>query len=143
MPLRKRLALLAVVFCLQATAASPRAEEGDRMMTTYLVLLRKGPAWTPEVTPGTQAIQDAHMANIQAMWKAGHLIIAGPIDDATDDLRGILVFNAASLDEAKAFAASDPAVKARRLAATVYPWWVEKGALPDAGKYCTEPGAKH
>jgi hypothetical protein len=33
-------------------------------------------------------------------------------------------------------------VKAGRLVAVVYPWWVEKGALPEAGDYCTPPEKK-
>jgi len=47
------------------------------------------------------------------------------------------VFQATSLEEAKAWAASDPAVKAGRLVPVVYPWWVEKRALPEAGSYCS------
>jgi uncharacterized protein YciI len=110
------------------------------MTTVYLVLLKKGPAWTPEVTPATQAIQEAHMANIRVLWGAQKLVVAGPVEDA--DLRGIFVFKASSLEDAKALAASDPAVKAGRLVAAVYPWWVEKGALPEAGTYCTTPTSK-
>jgi len=111
------------------------------MTTVYLVLLKKGPAWSPEVTPASQALQDAHLANIMAMWKARKLIIAGPVEDAAD-LRGIFVFQAASLDEAKAWANSDPAVKAGRLVPVIYPWWVEKGVLPEAGSYCGPTQAK-
>jgi uncharacterized protein YciI len=126
---------------LVASVSEVAAAERGRMMTVYLVLLKKGPSWTPEVTPATQAIQDAHMANIRAMWQAHKLVVAGPVDDQAD-LRGIFVFQAATLDEAKAWAASDPAVKAGRLVPVVYPWWVEKGALPEAGNYCTTPPPK-
>jgi uncharacterized protein YciI len=136
-----RAALPIVLASLLGAAAPALAAEDSRMTTVYLVLLKRGPAWTPEVTPATQAIQDAHMANIRAMWEAHKLIIAGPVEDQAD-LRGIFVFQAASLDEAKALAASDPAVKAGRLVAVVYPWWVEKGALPEAGSYCTPPPKK-
>jgi uncharacterized protein YciI len=81
------------------------------------------------------------MANIRAMWGAQKLIVAGPVEDQAD-LRGIFVFRAASLDEAKAWAASDPAVKAGRLVPVVYPWWVEKGVLPEPGTYCAAPPVK-
>ena len=66
------------------------------------------------------------------------MVIAGPIENG-GDLRGIFVVSAASLDEARALVATDPAIKAGRLAADVHPWWVEKGVLPEAGKYCTPP----
>lgn len=105
-------------------------------MTVYLVLLRKGPAWTAVETPATKEIQEAHMANIRRMWREQKLIVAGPTEDPAD-LRGVFVFKVSSLDEAQALAATDPAVKAGRLVATVYPWWVESRALPEAGRYCT------
>jgi uncharacterized protein YciI len=112
-------------------------EVPPNMKTVYLVLLKRGPAWTPEVTAATTALQEAHMANIRRLWTEHKMVVAGPTEDPTDTLRGIFVLEAASLDEAKALAASDPAIKAGRLAADIYPWWVEKKALPDAGSYCT------
>jgi uncharacterized protein YciI len=119
------------------TVPQARPAEGERMTRVYLVLLKKGAAWTPESTPATQAIQDEHMANIRALWHAGKMIIAGPVEDEGGDLRGIFVFKAASLEEARARAATDPAVKAGRLTAVVYPWWVADGVLPEAGQYCS------
>jgi uncharacterized protein YciI len=133
--------VLAILLALAGVAGLATAAEPSHMTTVYLVLLRKGPAWTPEVTPTTQAIQEAHMANIRAMWRDHKLIVAGPVEDEAD-LRGIFVFQAKSLDEAKAWAASDPAVKAGRLVPVVYPWWVEQRALPEAGSYCTAPPTK-
>lgn len=105
------------------------------MGAVYLVLLKKGPAWTAQETPETRALQQAHMANINAMWEAKKLVVAGPMGD-NGDTRGVFVFQVASLDEAKALAASDPAVKAGRLVTEVHTWWVEKRALPAAGSYC-------
>ena len=106
------------------------------MITVYLTLLKKGPKWTAEKTEATKAIQEGHMANIMRLWKEKKMFVAGPIEDPTGDLRGIFIINATSLDEAKALAATDPAVKAGRLEPVVYPWWVEARALPQAGFYC-------
>jgi uncharacterized protein YciI len=125
---------------LALCSALPLRAAEEKMTTVYLVLLKKGPAWTPEATAATQEIQKGHMANIHKMWDAKKLIVAGPIEDA--DLRGIFVIQAASLDEAKSLAAEDPAVKAGRLTASVYSWWVEKRALPEAGSYCTPAPGK-
>ncbi len=135
---RRVFAVVVLSSWLAAAGAPAFAAENGRMMAVYLVLLKKGPAWTPEVTPATQAIQDAHLANIRAMWQARKLVVAGPVEDEAD-LRGIFVFQVASLEEARALAASDPAVKAGRLVPVVYPWWVEKGVLPDPGGYCAAP----
>ena len=141
--IRRGMPVVALLAFLQEASSSPIpvvAAEGN-MTTVYLVLLRKGPAWTAEETAATKAMQKAHMANIRQMWEAKKLIVAGPTDDPAD-LRGVFVFKAASLEEAKTLAATDPAVKAGRLTATVYPWWVERRALPEAGGYCTPAPAK-
>jgi uncharacterized protein YciI len=119
---------------LGAAAAVP-APEASQMSTVYLVLLKKGPAWTAQKTPETQAIQEGHMANIKAMWAAKKLIVAGPMDD-DGDTRGVFVFQVGTLEEAKALTQADPAVKAGRLVAEIHPWWVETRALPAAGSYC-------
>ena len=112
-----------------------KVDEG-KMTTVYLVLLKKGPAWTPGESPESKALMDAHLANIRALWEAKKMIVAGPLGD-NGDLRGIFIFQAASLEEAKALAATDPAIKAGRLVPEIHPWWVGKSALPEAGSYCT------
>jgi uncharacterized protein YciI len=131
------LALAAASGATGAASPEPQVTENHKMGTVYLVLLKKGPEWTAEATDKTKAIQEAHMANIRAMWEAKKLIIAGPLGD-DGDIRGIFLFQVASLEEAKALAASDPAVRAGRLVAEIHPWWVEKRALPAAGGYCQE-----
>ena len=128
---------VATVSCSAVTALSAAvpAAEKSQMGTVYLVLLKKGPAWTATETTETRAIQDAHMANIRAMWAAKQLIVAGPLGD-NGDTRGVFVFQVGTLEEATALAGSDPAVKAGRLVAEIHPWWVERRALPAAGSYC-------
>ena len=49
------------------TAAQKASEAQYEMTTYYLVLLYRGPKSTGVVTPETQSIQDAHMANIRRM----------------------------------------------------------------------------
>ncbi len=89
-------------------------------------LLARGPKWTAENTPEVQKIQEGHMANINKMAQAGKLFAAGPILD-NGALRGIFIFRAASIDEAKALAAEDPAIKAERLKLEILPWFGSKG----------------
>src|SRR5215510_14232081 len=145
-------ALAALLLCpvrLSASAASAApaapasaAESGaPKMSAVYLVLLKKGPVWTATPTEESKGIQAAHMENIVALWKAGKMIIAGPLGD-DGEIRGIFVLEAASLDEARELAASDPAIKAGRLVAEIHPWWIERKALPVAGSYCQADGAK-
>lgn len=100
-----------------------------KMSTYYFAFLRRGPKWTPEKTPETEKLQAAHMANINAMAATGKLVIAGPFENA-GNYAGVFIFKVASLDEAKALAEGDPAVKAGRLTVDVHPWLVPAGSLP-------------
>ena len=133
---------MSIPILISAVAAGAAAEkpttpapQGKGMKVVYLVLLKKGPAWTAKETPESKAVQEAHMANIRAMWEAKKLIIAGPFED-DGEVRGVFLFQVASVEEARALAASDPAVKAGRLVPEIHGWWVEQAALPEAGSYC-------
>lgn len=100
-----------------------------KQATYYFTFLRHGPKWTAGRTPETEKLQADHMANINAMAKTGKLVIAGPFENG-GDYAGVFVFKVSSLDEARALAESDPAVKAGRLAAETHPWFVPQGSLP-------------
>jgi uncharacterized protein YciI len=101
----------------------------EKTMTAYLAFLVRGDKWTPEKTPQTEAIQKAHMDNINRLAEMKKLVVAGPFGD-NGTLRGIFVFRVDSLEEARALAATDPAVQAGRLALQIHPWVVPDGILP-------------
>ena len=100
-----------------------------KLVPMYLAFLTRGEKWTPEKTPATEEIQKGHMANINRLAEMKKLVAAGPFGD-DGRLRGIFVFRVASLDEAKALTASDPAVQAGRLAMDIHQWMVPDGILP-------------
>ena len=122
---------LAVLLGAALVPAPTKAEEptvgpGGWEMTTYYVgFLYRGEKWTPEETPETKKLQEAHLANIQRLGAEGKLVIAGPFTD-NGDLRGLYVFRASSANEAKTFVESDPAVKAGRLRFELHPWYAAK-----------------
>lgn len=89
-------------------------------------LLSRGPNWTAENTPEIQKIQEGHMANINRMAQLGKLVAAGPILN-DNNLSGIFLFRGVSMDEARALAAEDPAIKAGRLKLEILPWFGSKG----------------
>ena len=89
-------------------------------------LLRKGPNHGTGTKEEADKIQTGHMANINKMAAMGKLMAAGPMGD-NGDLRGIFLFKTASLDEAKALAAEDPAIKAGRLRMDIFTWMGPKG----------------
>jgi uncharacterized protein YciI len=77
-----------------------------------------------------EEIQQAHLAHLHHLAETGKLLVAGPLDDQPDPrMRGIEIFRAGSLEEAKRLAGEDPAVKAGRLEPVVMTWYTEKGAL--------------
>jgi uncharacterized protein YciI len=100
-----------------------------KLKKVYLGFLTRGAKWTPEETAATAELQKAHLENIKRLADTKKLVMAGPFGD-NGNLRGVFVFNVASLDEAKELAATDPAVKAGRLAIEIHPWLVPEGILP-------------
>jgi len=122
LPILVSLALSASVTPTPAAAPAPVEYE----MTTYYVgFLYKGPTWSAEETPERARLQEAHMANIRKMGAEEKLLIAGPFTD-DGEIRGLYVFKAGSLEEARALAESDPAVKAGRLRFEIHPWYAAK-----------------
>jgi uncharacterized protein YciI len=130
---RLLLAALAALALPLAAAAeepakpSPRAKDERGMRIYYMGFLTRGAAWTPEVTEATKKLQAEHMANIERLAQDGRLLIAGPFAydaaDADQSLRGIFIFDTETRAEAEALAATDPAVKAGRLAISIIPWY--------------------
>jgi uncharacterized protein len=119
-----KLALLLLVACGSAKPA-PAAPEKFEMQGYQLVLLRRGPAWTPEQTPETKKLFEGHMANIQAMAATCKLVIAGPFDAPESDrtaLAGIFVFDA-KREELDGLLKNDPAIAAGRLVPEIHAWY--------------------
>jgi uncharacterized protein len=114
-----------------ASASAQRAAAGEPQFESYqLVLLRRGPAWTPEQTPAVAELQRAHLAHLDAMANTGKLVIAGPFDAQEDvSLRGMCLYRVPTPDAARALAEADPMVKAGRLRVEVMTWYVEKGYM--------------
>lgn len=102
----------------------------------YLVILRRGPSWTPEVTPDVERIQREHLAHLGRMAETGKMVIAGPFGEQQDPtFRGMCLYKTETLEEARKLAEEDPAVKAGRLKVEIMAWYTEKG-------YMTFPKAK-
>ena len=120
--------LLASVSCFGQGRAEPKYE-----MDNYVVgILRRGPN-TSQTKEEAANIQEGHMAHIRYMGSTGKRVVAGPFTSNNQDARGMLIFKA-TLEEAKALAAGDPAVKAGRLVLDMYPWFAARGLKIDPPK---------
>ncbi|HLM48718.1 MAG TPA: YciI family protein [Myxococcaceae bacterium] len=114
----------------EASAKKAQASPPMEFDKYYLVLLRRGSAWTPEKTPETQRIQTEHLAHLTRMAESGKMVAAGPFDEQQDpSYRGLCLYRTDTLEEARKLAEEDPAVKAGRLKVEVMAWYTEKGSV--------------
>lgn len=105
-----------------------RGEPPAEMTTLYLGFLKKGPTWTAEASEQIRQDQRGHLANFADLAADGKLLLAGPTPNA-DDLRGIVVFQAASLEAARGYLADDPHLQSGRLLLELHEWMVDVTAL--------------
>lgn len=100
--------------------------EFDQMTVALLVLRPDAPKLDEQAE---NALQDAHMAFLADLHKAGYLLAAGPLLGAADrEFRGLSVLNV-DAERALALAQEDPGVQAGKYDVLVFPWMVPKGAM--------------
>ncbi|MES3012915.1 MAG: YciI family protein [Pseudomonadota bacterium] len=81
----------------------------ERGMRSYvLVVLKTGPNRVPP-GPERDEMFKGHFANMKRLSTEGKLVLAGPFD-GVDGWRGLFIFAATEIDEAKQFVATDPVV---------------------------------
>ncbi|MFV8345326.1 YciI family protein [Flavobacterium sp. ZB4P13] len=96
-------------------------------MKKYVFCLLKTGSNTTATKEETQKLFEGHMANINRLAQEGKLVVAGPFMKNERNYRGIYIFNAASIEEAKAFVATDPAVQSNLLEAELTLWYGSAG----------------
>jgi uncharacterized protein len=102
----------------------PSAENLEPFVLGFLV---RGPN-PPQKGTGDDDIQKGHLAYMETLYKMGKLAAAGSFLDNTK-ARGVVIYRVANVEEARNFAAADPAVKAGRLVLEAHPWMTFKGIL--------------
>lgn len=104
------LALAAGPAMAQAPAAAP--------VVVYVISYRTGPSWKPGKPMAEQAI-GPHGAYMRRLFDEGRMLAAGPTLDIDG---GVVLLRAASLDEAQAVMAADPAVTSGLFVGEVRAW---------------------
>jgi uncharacterized protein YciI len=92
-------------------------------MKKYVFCILKTGSNTTATKEETQKLFEGHMANINRLAQEGKLVVAGPFMKNERNYRGIFIFNANSIEEAKEFVATDPAVKSNLLEAELTLWY--------------------
>ncbi len=91
------------------------------MKRYVLAVLKAGPHRTQNPEEAAE-LQRGHMENINRLADEGYLVLAGPfLDDG--EMRGIFLFDVATVEEARELAETDPAVQAGRLLLEYHPWY--------------------
>ena len=104
--------------------AEPPAEFDSYQL---VLLVRRTDA--PDVTEDAEAaLQGQHLAHLNKMRATGYLAAFGPIRN-DDELAGICIYQAGSVEKARRLAEDDPRVRSGHLAVRAYSWVTAKGAL--------------
>jgi uncharacterized protein len=128
------LGLAGQVMAAEATpapSATPHASNPPMEFDSFILVLLVRPPNAPDRPKAElDKLQEGHMANMQRLAAEGKLFKAGPIEDFSGrNVRGIFILKTESVDQAREWVATDPSVKAGRLAPEFMKWFVQKGSL--------------
>jgi uncharacterized protein len=115
---------------IPAASTSPHAAPPMEFDSFILVLLVRPPNAPDMPKAELDKLQEGHMSNMRRLADEGKLFKAGPTEDFSGrNVRGIFILKTDSVDQAREWVATDPTVKAGRLAPEFMKWFVQKGSL--------------
>lgn len=125
-------ALILAAFALQSQAQEkPKYDEAlakklgadNYGMKMYVLVILKTGTNTTATKAQTDSLFKGHMSNMEKLTKENRLIVAGPMGKNDKQYRGIFILNSKSIEEAKTWLATDPAVNAKLLDAELFNWY--------------------
>ena len=121
----RKYSLLAISLFLLSTAVwaqdSKEKKMEDQIKQYWFVMLLKGPNRDQDSITAAK-IQQGHMANINRLYNAGKLKVAGPFGDNGNWL-GIFIFDCPTKEEVEKDLKTDPAIESGRLSYDIRPWY--------------------
>jgi uncharacterized protein YciI len=110
---------------LQPLSVAEPPAEFDSYQLVLLVRRTDAPDLAEDAAATLQGQHLAHLNNVRA---TGYMAASGPIRN-DDELAGICIYQAGSLEKARRLAEDDPKVRSGHLAVRVFTWVTAKGAL--------------
>jgi uncharacterized protein YciI len=121
--IRIRGAILAALLAVAAPSAFAQpapAAGASQAAPLYLCIYRAGPAWKVGEPVSAQAL-GPHFEFIKRLLDEGRLFAGGGMDDVAGG--GLAIFRAASVEEARAIFAADPALATGLLVGEIHAWY--------------------
>ena len=122
--MRILLFIITATLFSQSLIAQDEKNEMSNMREYYFVELIRISDRPKLDSVKTLRVQKAHLNNIDSLYNAGKLVLAGPFGD--DKGGGIFIIKAKSLEEAIEMCEGDPAINNGRLNYKIRPWWTDK-----------------
>ncbi|KAB1065669.1 YciI family protein [Salibacter halophilus] len=98
-------------------------------MKMYVFVMLKSGETKIEDDEKRKEVMAGHLLNIQKLVTAKKMVVAGPMGENENNLRGIFIMNVSKVEEAEILLQSDPAISIGALKAEYYPWY-GSAALP-------------
>lgn len=108
-------------------AEAVKASQGRLQKTLFVVVSTAADGLAP-----LKENVHAHLEYLAGLERSGQLFLAGPLFDEDPDAwsgDGLLVYNAADIDEARRIAEGDPMHRSGARRYTIRPWLCNDGAL--------------
>jgi uncharacterized protein len=138
--MKKILLMMIVLSALGFTAVAQQGSKKkpeEQIRQYWFVMLLRG-ANRGQDSATAAKLQQGHLANINRLYEAGKIKVAGPFGD-DGAWRGLFIFDCATKEEVEQLLNTDPAIAAGRLAYEIHPWWTApigsfKPGKPKKGK---------
>ena len=92
----------------------------------WLVMIKTGPM-DSVITDSTERAKlfQGHFSNMGRLHQEGILKVAGPFGKNENKWRGLFIYDCPTLEDAKKYVATDPAISAGIFTVDIVPWWTE------------------
>ena len=115
-------AILALVISTACFAQQPETKKPIEQIRKYWFVMLKSGSNRGQDSATAQKLQRGHIANIDSLYYAGKIKVAGPFGEP-GEWRGIFIMDVETKEEAEKILQTDPMIAAGRLAYEIKPWY--------------------